>query len=77
MSIKELKTKATAAEACLIDAVVSAVEDSTRREILVKLERFIVEYPPPCMDDIRHDQSIMKRWGGRLVDELKKPSQQS
>lgn len=72
-TLDDLKKCATAAELCLIDAIVEATKEEAADAVFRKAVSFLNGSPPPSREDMRFDPDRAKQWIGHLTDALRKP----
>lgn len=70
MNTKELKSKATASELTLIEAVESAVRKELLGDVLRELFDWMDKNMPPSRDDLAFCRESGKQWATRLQENL-------
>lgn len=71
MKLEELEQKATATEACLIEAVKVALADQMRELVVKRTLDFINTHPIPPRDQFRFSPNAGKDWVAKLEEHLK------
>jgi len=76
MTFEQLRSKATAAETCLIDTIILMVEKEVTDRTKIKIKDFIKLNAVPTRDDVSYDPTAYQRWFARLDDYVNSPSKQ-